>query len=716
MAGLNVLVYSGPGVGLNAHAYLVRTLRQFLSHRYAVITVGPETLRKEPWESKAAIIVFPGGRDMPYVAELNGEVNRRIKEWVKRGGKYLGFCAGGYYGSGRVVFEPGTPMEVIGDRELALFKGTCVGCAYPGYDYKSEDGARAVEAAVDRSAFNVPDAFWKGDPAEVRVYYNGGGYFLTDDFTGKQPEDKDVSVLVRYPTDVTDPYDRKKQVANAPAVISCKVGRGIAVLSGMHPEYAWDFLAPSSYTKPYNKNLVSLLRHHDAYRRRLIGAIFTHMKLVVDPDALVDNLEQQQATRSPSITPTFFVPARIADAAAISSTMDALKSVATTPGDANVAGIADVVLRDLAEDIHVVTAAPGNGQRRVSSDYQCAVLRPEQAPEVTSAYASTTVDGKDHSRKHSMLVLCTPDTIPDTSETPRFDMQLALKHMRDAKAHTVGSWLMYSDTTWSTQTFLEKNERLLSLLPNGTVNVATRQLTGRGRGRNTWISPLGCLQFTTLIRHPNLPQAPVVMMQYLMSLAIVEAVKSLPGYEGLPLRLKWPNDVYALHTSVGDSDESSDASGPAYVKIGGILVGSSFKNDEFTLLFGSGINVANRLPTTSINSLIREYNNAHGTGLLCITPEKALALFTAKFEEFYRQFLVKGFEPFLKLYYKNWLHTDQLVSLADRSYERAKVVGLSVSDGQLQVRSLSRPGTVYNLQPDGNSFDVLQGLISRKVL
>ncbi|KAJ2617863.1 biotin holocarboxylase synthetase [Coemansia sp. RSA 1365] len=716
MAALNVLVYSGPGIGLNAHAYLVRTLRQFLSHRYAVITVGPETLRKEPWESKAVILVVPGGRDMPYVTEMKGEVNRRIKEWVKRGGKYLGFCAGGYYGSGRVVFQPGTPMEVNGERELAFFKGTCLGCSYPGYDYKSEDGARAVEAAVDRSKFSVPDTFWKDDPTEVRVYYNGGGYFLTSDFTGDQPEDTDVSVLARYPSDVTDPYDRRKQVVNAPAIISCKVGRGIAVLSGIHPEYAWDFLAPSSYSKPHNKNLISLLRHHDAYRRRLLGAIFTHMKLVIDPDALVDNLEQQQATRSPSVTPTFFVPARMTDAAEISSTMNALKSVATTQGDTSIAGVADMVLRDFAEDIHVVTAATGSGQRRVPSDYQYAVLKPEQAPEVTSAYASATVDGKDHSRKHSMLVLCTPDTIPDTSETPRFDMQLALKHLRDTKAHTVGSWLMYSDTTWSTQTFLEKNEKLLSLLPDGTINVATRQLTGRGRGRNTWISPLGCLQFTTLIRHPNLKQAPVVMMQYLMSLAIVEAIKALPGYGGLPLRLKWPNDIYALHTPVGDSDESGDASGPTYVKIGGILVSSSFKNDVFTLLFGSGINVANRLPTTSINSLIREYNNFHGTGLLCITPERALALFTAKFEEFYRQFLVSGFEPFLKLYYKNWLHTDQLVTLADRSYERAKVVGLSTKDGQLQVRSLSSPSTVYNLQPDGNSFDVLQGLISRKVL
>jgi glutamine amidotransferase-like uncharacterized protein len=48
------------------------------------------------------------------------------------GGSYLGLCAGAYYGSSRVVFEPGTPLEVIGDRELAFFPGIARGAAYPG--------------------------------------------------------------------------------------------------------------------------------------------------------------------------------------------------------------------------------------------------------------------------------------------------------------------------------------------------------------------------------------------------------------------------------------------------------------------------------------------------------------------------------------------------------------------------------------------------------
>ncbi|KAJ2768808.1 biotin holocarboxylase synthetase, partial [Coemansia nantahalensis] len=163
-----------------------------------------------------------------------------------------------------------------------------------------------------------------------------------------------------------------------------------------------------------------------------------------------------------------------------------------------------------------------------------------------------------------------------------------------------------------------------------------------------------------------------------------------------------------------DSDTSADSADHGFAKIGSVLVSSSYRAGEYTLLFGCGVNVANRLPTTSINSVIREYNSAHGAGLATLPVEKALALITAKFEELYRQFLVRGFEPLLKLYYKNWLHSGQAVTLADRSYEKARVVGLDPTDGQLQVRSVASPGTVYSLQPDGNSFDMLHGLISRK--
>jgi biotin--protein ligase len=44
--------------------------------------------------------------------------------------------------------------------------------------------------------------------------------------------------------------------------------------------------------------------------------------------------------------------------------------------------------------------------------------------------------------------------------------------------------------------------------------------------------------------------APVVFIQYLMAIAIVEGIHSYDrGYEKVPVKLKWPNDICKFNTS-----------------------------------------------------------------------------------------------------------------------------------------------------------------------
>ena len=94
------------------------------------------------------------------------------------------------------------------------------------------------------------------------------------------------------------------------------------------------------------------------------------------------------------------------------------------------------------------------------------------------------------------------------------------------------------------------------------------------RGRNSWVSQLGALQFSFIVRHSaRLSHAPVVFIQYLIALAVVESIRERKGYEDVPLRVKWPNDVYA--------DVNGDLK-----KVGGLLVNSSFVQDEFLLVIG----------------------------------------------------------------------------------------------------------------------------------
>lgn len=159
---------------------------------------------------------------MGYCRSLNGEGTRRIEQYVRRGGSYIGFCAGGYFGSARCEFEVGNrQLEVVGSRELAFFPGTCRGCALKGFVYHSEAGAKAVELKIAREAFKSGIA-----PQSFRSYYNGGGVFVD----AAKFADKGVEVLAEY----TNPLDVE---GGAAAVVYCKVGEGGVLLTGPHPEY-----------------------------------------------------------------------------------------------------------------------------------------------------------------------------------------------------------------------------------------------------------------------------------------------------------------------------------------------------------------------------------------------------------------------------------------------------------------------------------------------
>lgn len=211
---INVLVYDGPGVSQTSVSHTLHSLRTLLRPNYSVNTITPQALANDPWPASCALLVIPGGRDIPYVSALE-KVNPRIKDYVKLGGSFLGICAGGYYGSARVEWELGSPLEVVGDRALAFFPGVAKGCAFDGFVYESEAGARAIDILVN--AAETPRTF-KG------IYYNGGAYFEN----AENLQSKGVRVLSTY----TEGLAKGKA-----AIVACDVGQGRAILTGPHMEY-----------------------------------------------------------------------------------------------------------------------------------------------------------------------------------------------------------------------------------------------------------------------------------------------------------------------------------------------------------------------------------------------------------------------------------------------------------------------------------------------
>lgn len=218
-----LMKFTGNGSTVESVRHCLYSLRRLLSPNYAVIPVTDTVILQEPWTASCALLVFPGGADMGYCRSLNGEGNRIIERYVRRGGSYLGFCAGGYYGSSRCEFEVGNRvLEVIGPRELGFFPGTCRGCAFKGFVYHSEAGAKAVELKVGKEAFKdgpVPESF--------HSYYNGGGVFVD---AGKFAN-KGVETLASY----ADPLDCEGGDGPA-AIVYRKVGDGGVLLTGTHPE------------------------------------------------------------------------------------------------------------------------------------------------------------------------------------------------------------------------------------------------------------------------------------------------------------------------------------------------------------------------------------------------------------------------------------------------------------------------------------------------
>lgn len=124
-----------------------------------------------------------------------------------------------------------------------------------------------------------------------------------------------------------------------------------------------------------------------------------------------------------------------------------------------------------------------------------------------------------------------------------------------------------------------RNPRILSSLPTPFLSLASFQLTGRGRGSNVWLSPAGCLQFSLLLRVElaSLPSNKLVFVQYLFALAIAEACRdpNVLGAKGEAVRIKWPNDIYAI-TKTGEKK-----------KVGGILVNTSFSGKRCEVVIGS---------------------------------------------------------------------------------------------------------------------------------
>ncbi|XP_037065522.1 biotin--protein ligase isoform X2 [Peromyscus leucopus] len=285
-------------------------------------------------------------------------------------------------------------------------------------------------------------------------------------------------------------------------------------------------------------------------------------------------------------------------------------------------------------------------------------------------------------------------TNPEAFSSKHFNLDT---YRRNLQTSRLGKVILFAEVTSTTMSLLDG---LMFEMPQemGLIAIAGRQTQGKGRGPNAWLSPVGCALFTLLVSVPLRSQLGqrIPFVQHLMSLAVVEAVRSIPEYEEINLRVKWPNDIYY-----------SDL-----MKIGGVLVNSTLMGETFYILIGCGFNVTNSNPTICINDLIEEHNKEHETGLKPLRADFLIAKAVTVLEKLIDRFQDQGPDGVLPLYYKYWLHSGQRVRLGSAEGPQVSIVGLDDS-GFLQVH---RKGgeAVTTVHPDGNSFDMLRNLILPK--
>lgn len=245
---MSTYIYNDLGVNAESLQNTINLMKDIAGGDIQLI--NHQDVRSGAWTKDASLIIMPGGADLGYVEKLNGKGNAVIKRYVQEGGAYLGICAGAYYASQYIEFDKGSELEVCGARELAFFPGKSIGPHLAKYDYLSYSGARLAMLTLSHE-FSAEN---------VIVYYNGGGYFAQTETA------KNTRVLAWYKTDDID---------SQAAIVRVQIGKGCAILSGVHFEYSPELLDKSD---KYLSPLIPELYQANASRKRLAHQLLANIK------------------------------------------------------------------------------------------------------------------------------------------------------------------------------------------------------------------------------------------------------------------------------------------------------------------------------------------------------------------------------------------------------------------------------------------------------
>jgi len=176
---------------------------------------------------------------------------------------------------------------------------------FPGFVYESERGSRIVTLDIDKAS--LVDV----TKDQVQVYSNGGCSFEVEETAGNPADSK---VLAWYADEVRFPPARKSSISQDPnlsllypppsfswktargkaAIVECKVGKGTAILLGVHPEYDHNLMDSKN---PDSVNVIAALKEDDSGRVQLLRSLLRRLGLKTS-----EHLVEQPALTNLGIT------------------------------------------------------------------------------------------------------------------------------------------------------------------------------------------------------------------------------------------------------------------------------------------------------------------------------------------------------------------------------------------------------------------------------
>ena len=197
----------------------------------------------------------------------------------------------------------------------------------------------------------------------------------------------------------------------------------------------------------------------------------------------------------------------------------------------------------------------------------------------------------------------------------------------------VAKEVLYFDTIDSTNT--KAQELAEKGYPSGTLVVADKQESGKGRRGRSWVSPSGTGIFMTLMIKPDINPNNASMLTLVAALAVAKAITSVTGEEAL---IKWPNDIVVNGK-----------------KVCGILTEMNAQFDYINhIVVGIGINVHNESFPEEISQMASSL------------------MIEAGGKRFHRAQIIAETMSYFEQYYDTFLKTQDLSALV-REYEELLV-------------------------------------------